>query len=184
MQSKRTLQPADPVPIAAPSYGYLEPNSTMTLGEGLREYYAVHPDLFSPEELAGREELGTLGQFFAAHDACHVLFGLDTDLVDEALADTWTLAGTNVKWAEIKSYFNRPEQRSFFADLFAEIGWWSTIWKTMTAVPKVAIALFRARKMTKKWPIFEWNDYLARPLVELREEFGIRVLEHHVRAAA
>ncbi len=184
MQSKSALQPADPVPIAVPSYRYLEPNSTMTLAEGLREYYAVHPDLFSPEELANREELGDLGRFFAAHDACHVLFGLDTDLVDEALADTWTFAGTDVKWAQLMSYFKRPEQRSFFVELFSEIGWWSTIWRTATAVPKVVVALFRARKMKKKWPIFEWNHHLARPLIELRREFGIRVLEHHVRATA
>lgn len=184
MQSKPLVQTADPVPIVAPSYRYLQPNSKMTLAEGLAEYYTVHPNLLSPEELANREELGGLGQFFAAHDACHVLFALDTDLVDEALADTWTLAGTDVKWAELKSYFERPEQRSFFAQFFAEIGWWSTIWQATTAIPKIAVAMWRARKMTKKWPLFHWNEHLDRPLVELRREFGIQVLQHHAVAAA
>ena len=63
----------------------------MTLCEGLREYYAGHPGLLQPDRMEA-----DAARFFRSHDACHVLFGLDTTLVDEGLADLWTLLATNV----------------------------------------------------------------------------------------
>ena len=40
---------------------YQQPDSTQTLREGLAEYYATNPDLFSPEELGLLCRLGATG---------------------------------------------------------------------------------------------------------------------------
>jgi hypothetical protein len=72
-------------------FRYQEQDSPMTLGEGLREYYAGHPGLVQPDQMDA-----DAAPFFRSHGTCHVLFGLDTTLVDESLADLWTIFGTDV----------------------------------------------------------------------------------------
>jgi hypothetical protein len=54
----------------------------VTLREGLQEYFAGHSGLLKPDSA----DVQT-AKFFHSHDACHVLFGLDTTLRDEGLAD-------------------------------------------------------------------------------------------------
>lgn len=71
---------------------YQDQDSTQTLREGLAEYYAANvgivmrPDDLPPESVA----------LFRSHDLCHVIFGLDTSLGDETLADTRTLLSCDV----------------------------------------------------------------------------------------
>ena len=155
---------------------YQEAESSQTLREGLAEYYAANPDLFDPEALAKDERLGDLGRFFAAHDACHVLFGLDTSLGDESLADTWTLFGTDVTWRELWSYMRREGQKEFFRDLFREVGYWTTLAGFVRALPRVFRGIGKARKMTHKWSLHAWEDHLDTPLRELRHGYGIELV--------
>lgn len=155
---------------------YQRPDSTQTLREGLAEYHTVNPGLFSPEELAKNEALGGLGRFFAAHDACHVLFGLDTSLPNEALADTWTLCGTDATWSDLWSYFRSDAQKQFFATFLREVGYWKLIRSTLGSLPRVVKVMWRARRMTRKWPLYRWEDHLDVPLCELRQRYGIDLI--------
>jgi hypothetical protein len=164
------------VPGAVTHCQYQQADSTQTLREGLSEYYRANPNLFSPEELAADQSLGDLGKFFAAHDACHVLFGLDTSLPDETLADTWTLFGTDVEWKEIWSYMRSDGQKQFFAQFFRDVGYWRTIRASLGAIPRALRAIWRARKMTRKWSLHGWRDHLDVPLHELRRRYGIHLV--------
>lgn len=155
---------------------YQDPESTQTLAEGLAEYRAANPELFDPDALTSRGELGELGRFFAAHDACHVLFGLDTSLADETLADTWTFFGTDVKWAELKSYFSSQEQRDFFKEFLSEVGYWKMITASLRALPRVFRAIWRSRSMRRKWALHHWKAHLDEPLADLRRDYGIRLV--------
>ena len=62
---------------------YQAQDSHQTLLEALDEYYARNlgrvrrPSELAPESAA----------LFRSHDLCHVIFGLDTTLADEAMAD-------------------------------------------------------------------------------------------------
>ena len=51
---------------------YMRPDATMTLREGLDEYYASIPDLIPTDGESEKDHL------FLFHDTCHVLFGCDT----------------------------------------------------------------------------------------------------------
>lgn len=164
------------VPAAAAHCRYQDPESTQTLREGLAEYYAANPGLFDPEELARNEELGQLGRFFAAHDACHVLFGLSTSLADETLADTWTFFGTNVEWRELWSYFRSDAQKEFFRTFLSEVGYGRMLWNSLGAIPRALRAIWRTRSMTRKWSLHEWSAHLDVPLVQLRRDHGIRLV--------
>lgn len=155
---------------------YQDADSTQTLREGLAEYRAANPGLFDPEQLQSQQELGELGRFFAGHDACHVLFGLSTSLADETLADTWTFFGTDVQWRELWSYFRSDEQKKFFKDFLGEIGYWTLISSSIRALPRVARAIWRTRKMTHKWSLHGWAEHLDVPLVELRARYNISLV--------
>ncbi len=155
---------------------YQQQDSTLTLREGLAEYHAANPGLFDAETLEHDQGLGGLGKFFAAHDACHVLFGLDTSLGDESLADTWTFFGTDVKWSELWSYFRSDAQKQFFTDFLGEVGYLKLTAGTLRAVPRILRTIWAARKMTQPWPLHGYKDHLDTPLDELRRDFNIRLV--------
>ncbi len=162
--------------ITTPRCRYQDQDSTQTLREALAEYHAANPNLFDSEQLAKDESLGELGRFFAAHDACHVLFGLDTSLGDETLADTWTLCGTDARWRELMSYLNSDGQKQFFRDFLRELGFWRTTSAVLRALPRVFTVLWRSRQMKRKWALWGWESQLDRPLHQLRSEHGIRIV--------
>lgn len=144
---------------------YLDPECPLTLGEGLAEFAAANPGLIIGDDPELRE-------LVRAHDSCHVLFGLGTTLEEEALADTWTLFGSDVTLKQYAAYLKRPE----FTDLFKDTGWWPLIAATVRALPRAFRAIRRARRMPQKWPFFGYARFLDVPVVTLRQRFGVQPL--------
>lgn len=144
---------------------YLEPDCPLTLAEGLAEMAAANPGLIPADDPALRE-------LVRAHDSCHVLFGLGTTLEDEALADTWTLFGSTVTLQQYSQYLRHEA----FTGLIREIGWWPLLRGTLRSLPRMARAIWRARKMTARWPFFDYAQFLDTPLVTLRQRFNIAPL--------
>ena len=142
---------------------YLDPESPLTLGEGLAEFCAVNPGLIPADDPQIRE-------LVRAHDACHVLFALTTSLEDEALADTWTLFGSSVTLKQYSAYLKHDQ----FTALFREIGAWKLLTGTLRAVPRVLRAIRRARRMPEKWPFFDYARFLNTPIAALRQRFGVQ----------
>ena len=147
---------------------YMRPDATMTLREGLAEYYTTIDGLIT-EENADPE----VAALFRFHDTCHVLFGCDTSIHGEALADTWSIFGTTVTLKTYQRYLSFSETQSIFKsmtfkDLLKAIG------ESVTSMP---LAFWRAQHMTKKWPFMDHEQHMDRPLDELRAEFGIEVIE-------
>ena len=148
---------------------YQNPDATLTLAEGVAEYRRAFPDLIDTGQVD--EELG---RFLRAHDRCHVLFGLDTSIRDEAMADTWTLFATDVSWKEYGSYLRRPEVNN----LFAEAGYWAITVESLKHIPDMVAAWRHARRMSAKWPFWHNEGYLERSVCEVRLEFGIVLVPH------
>ncbi len=148
---------------------YQQQDSGLTLAEGLEEYYAanagrvVRPSDLPPESFA----------LFRNHDMCHVIFGLDTTLDDEALADTRTLFSCDVGVRRYVAYLAQDKQAQA---LFKEFGYLRSAWITVLAVPRIWRAAIDAWRMKKRWP---WNppeSFQSRTLADLRREFGICVV--------
>lgn len=144
---------------------YTAPDCALTLAEGLEEFQAVNTGLLPYTDPELRE-------FLRAHDSCHVLFGLTTELVDEAVADTWTLFGTDVGTRRYFAYLKRPE----IAGLVKDIGWWSMFVATARALPRALRAIGRARRMSAPWPYFDYARFLGEPLVALRQRYNVELL--------
>jgi len=148
---------------------YQHEDSAQTLQEGLEEYYAanagkvVRPRDLPPDSIA----------LFRSHDLCHVIFGLDTTLADEVLADTRTLLSCDVGVRRYAAYLTRDQQAQA---LFKEVGYLKSAWATVLAVPRICRAAIEAWRMMKRWPWVPPDSFQSRTLADLRDEFGIRVI--------
>jgi hypothetical protein len=148
---------------------YQAQDSMQTLAQGLAEYYArnagrvLPPDALTPESAA----------LFRSHDICHVIFGLDTTLADEAMADTRTMLSCDVGLKRYAKYMtSNPDAKA----IFREIGYLTALWGTVKVVPRMLRAVRERFRMTKRWPWCPPEEYQSRTLADLRREYGIRVI--------
>ena len=149
--------------------GYQSPQSTQTLAEGLAEYYAANEGIVArPNDLPPAS-----AQLFRSHDLCHVIFGLSTNLSDEAMADARTMLSCDVGFARYADYLRTDSQAKA---LFAQIGVLQSIWITVRALPRIFRAVLEMRRVRKRWPWTPPADYLGRSLADLRREHGIRLI--------
>ncbi|MGA7383804.1 MAG: hypothetical protein WBW81_03645 [Methylocella sp.] len=141
----------------------------MTLAEALAEYYAaIGGRVLRLSDLS--EESAAL---FRSHDMCHVIFGLDTTLADEVMADTRTLLSCDVGVRKYLRYLmTNPEAKA----IFKEVGYLKSIWITVLTIPRVLRATREAWKMPRKWPWAPPPAFQNRRLSDLRQEFGIIVI--------
>ena len=153
--------------MAARLFRYQAQDAEMTLGEGLAEYYAVHPKITRPSDLSPES-----AELFRRHDLCHVIFGLDITLADEGMADIRTLLGTDVGLRRYGRYLKTNKEAQA---LFAEIGWTKSLFSLIPLTPRLLRAAALALRQ-KRWPWTVPPDYLGRPLKDLRAEHRIRVI--------
>ncbi len=158
-------------PDTTPAYGVRQPFSFLaqdcprTLREGMAEFAAAQPGLLAPPD-------PELARFIAAHDACHVLFGLTTTVADEALADLWTMLATDMPVRRYAGYLRRPE----LSALFVEVGAWRITTVLLRSLPRIGRLLLRARRMPARWQFWSYAEHLDTPVATLRRQLGVRVV--------
>ena len=152
--------------MARPAYS--KQDCALTISEALDEFYQRNPKAVRQTGDEFRDD------FFRRHDTIHVVFGCDTVLHDEALADMWTIFGSNLGFrnylnflgplqADIKDIFEGMDKITLFKD-------------TLKAIPDMIKVIFRSRKMRGKWPWADHDAFLDRPLKDVRDELNIRVI--------
>jgi hypothetical protein len=146
---------------------YQAQESSQTLAEALEEYYGRNQGRVArPETLPDASR-----DLFRCHDLCHVIFGLDTTLGDEVMADTRTLFSSDVGWRRYSRYLDDPQARA----IFAELGWATAVWVTLRSIPRILRAAIAGARMRQKWPWEPPPAFLSRSLADLRREYGIKV---------
>jgi hypothetical protein len=148
---------------------YQDQDTRMTLREGLAEYYRTNPGITPPAQASADGAV-----FFASHDVVHVVFGTTTEILDEGVTDMWQMLGLDISaWTYIRQGLSTPEVR----DIVRQIGVRGTL-SAVAMFPRIVPKVWRrARRMTKPWPWKGFEAYLDVRLGELREEFGIEVLD-------
>jgi hypothetical protein len=144
---------------------FQQQDSLQTLGAGLEEYYAHHPELLRTPISAEAQ------QFFGCHDAVHVVFGCGTALDDEAAVKIASLFGTTAGLRVLRGYAS-TESRAIYAELEAA-DVLRSIAHSVIVVPRTIALCLRQRR---RWPWAGYREYLDVPLADLRREFGIRVV--------
>lgn len=158
-----------PAKGARPRGRYQAADTRQTLAEGLAEYYALNAGRVSPPASLPPESR----DLFRRHDICHVIFGLDTTLADEAMADSRTLMQCDVGFRRYAAYLGSDAQAKA---VFKEVGYLTVLWGTVATLPRIlkaAVAAFRTRK---RWPWSPPEAFLDRPIVELRRAYDIKVI--------
>jgi len=148
---------------------YMRPDATLTLREGLEEYYGTIDGLITNENASDE-----VAELFRLHDTTHVLFGCDTSPRGEVLTDAWSLFGTDVDLGTYWRYMQLPETQN----IFVSMGWWNVAKVFGAALIGMPKAIWRARAMTRKWSFADHSAFLDLPLYEIRSYFNIRVIEH------
>lgn len=147
---------------------YQQQDAVMTVREGLAEYFAGHPELLHDAQLGGTEKA-----LFHAHDLCHVVFGLDTTLIDEGLVDLWTMLASDVG---VMRYLRYLMQSPNAVNIFKSVRWWQYVIDVISSLPRMCLAIVSALRVKRKWPWDANEALLDKPLGELRREFGIRLV--------
>lgn len=159
--------------IAPPPYGirgvYQRPDATMTLREGLAEYYAVNPGLSDPASLTDAAS----ARYFHNHDCTHVVFGTHTGPLDEGVNDVLTLFGVDIRYRDYIAGFFASSEAATIAKQYTASSAALLVVRTLRLTPQI---WRRCREMSKKWPWTPPDAFLDRRLDELRAEFGIRLL--------
>ncbi len=147
--------------------------TTMTLREGLAEYYEVNPGLSDPATLRDPAS----ATYFHNHDCTHVVFGTHTAPLHEGVNDFWTIFGVDIRLRDYVGGFFATTESKKIAKSF---GTWDTIVQTLRSLRLVFDIRRRAKAMHQKWPWTPPNALLDRPLVEIRRSYGIAVFRPEV----
>ena len=152
---------------------YQLPDASMTLREGLEEYYRVNPGLSDPAEITDP----TSALYFRNHDSTHVVFGTHTGPLHEGINDLWTIMGVDIRFREYAGGFFATDESKTIAKQLDLGSILPLLWRSLRLWPEIRR---RTRAMARKWPWTPPTPYLDRPLKDLREEFGIRVMRPEV----
>lgn len=151
------------------THAYQKQDSSLTLAEGLEEYYEANVGkVVRPRDLPSES-----AALFRSHDMCHIIFGLNTTLDDEVMVDTRTIFSCDVGFRRYSAYLTQDKHAKA---LFKELGYFRSVWITVVAAPRIVRALIEALRIKKRWPWVPPESYLLRSLAELRHEFGIRLV--------
>ena len=147
---------------------YLKQDCDLTLKEGLELHYRVNPSF--------KKNVNLVPAFYN-HDIVHVLFGLDTSIPNESLADSRCIFSTN--WGLKKyfsDYFNNPNAVKIVKNIFKEHGYIKSIFSSLTCIPKVLRVYTDSKRMYKKWELDPNDDLLNTKLSDLRNKYNITII--------
>jgi hypothetical protein len=154
---------------------YQDQASSQTLKEGIEEYFRVNPHLLLPSDFDEETK-----NFFVNHDKIHVIFGCNTSFSHEVRADFWTVFGTDIGFTGYMKYAASPVVRNLYKDVSKKASKGMKInlkAETLPALKAPVQVLLNCRRMKKKWPWSDNETLMNRPLSEIRQEYGIRVLD-------
>lgn len=148
---------------------YQRAETTMSMREGLDEYYRVNPGLSVPATIGDPKSRA----YFHNHDCTHVVFGTHTGPLDEGVNDLFTLWGVDLRYRDYITGFLATDESKEIVKSYFTVGLLvRVLWQTLRLLPRVRRT---CKAMSKRWPWTPPDAYLDRPLAELRAEFCIEL---------
>lgn len=150
---------------------YTDKNSTQTLTQGLEEYYTVNSDFTHPNKMPP-----DFAKIMLAHDASHVIYGCDTDMYDELKILPLTFWTSDFKFADYLRERKNPAVDVMYDDLVKRQGVWlyaSIIIVLPQLMPELISMWFKTRKRQRYIPYLDFEPFLNRSLLDIRQEFDL-----------
>ncbi|OKH54958.1 hypothetical protein NIES2101_05160 [Calothrix sp. HK-06] len=161
-----------------PRPSYMNKNSTLTLSEGLEEYYALNPNVTDPRKLPP-----DFAKILLAHDVSHVIYGCDTGMYDELKILPLTWWTSNYKFRDhlrtLKDPTISPAIRIMYDDLIKEHGavwlYGSILFVFPRLLPELIAMWFKAKRRSYQHlvPFLDFEPMLDKSLIEIRQEFNL-----------
>jgi len=140
----------------------------ITLQQGLERFREKNAKYFSNKPKSAEAE-----RFMQSHDIAHVVFGCDTSIYGEGVVKIWTTFGTDQSfWKVTKGYSDASAVSLASEYSFMHVA--KNIGRFLFAIP---FTIIRVKQMKKPWVWVGYEPYMDRQITEIREEFGIRVVE-------
>lgn len=151
---------------------YTDKNSTQTLHEGLEEYYAVNSDFTHPSKMPP-----DFAKIMLAHDASHVIYGCDTDMYDELKILPLTFWTSDFKFRDYLRERKNPAVDVMYDDLIKRQG---VVWLYGSIavvlprlMPEIISIWFKTRNRQRCIPYLNFEQFLDRSLLDIRQEFDL-----------
>ena len=142
---------------------------SLTLRDAIDEFYQINAAVFDRPQ-PGSPWYDLMSQ----HDVTHVVFGVNTSVLDEAAGDFWTLFATDMSLQTYMAYASSPQGRQLIKD----VGVWKILGSIVFGLPSLVRIAWRARAMSIKWTLGDYQRYLDVPLDELRAQFNVQILPY------
>lgn len=141
--------------------------TSITLRQGLDRFYEANGAMFSDRDVSPEAQA-----FFRCHDVAHVVFGCKTTLFGEGVLKLFTIFGTTLGfWRHLSGYAESSAFRLFRQ--YSVLHVVRNLFWLFLSIPRVII---HAKCMRRPWPWDHYNEYLDRPLAEIRQVFNIVVI--------
>ncbi len=147
---------------------YLDPKSQITLRQGVVELRKAEGFDGDAAESLAPELTGDID----SHDAIHVLFACPTSLAGEIVAHVWTAFGTSVSVHDMHRVNRHDDHKA----VLAQIGHRKLIRVWARSIPRILRTIINAKRMKAKFPVEDLKSFEDTPLVQLREQFGIKLV--------
>jgi hypothetical protein len=136
------------------------------LEQGLAEYLSANPNLKRDADLLSPEAR----HFFRSHDVVHVVYGCGTSMPDEAIVKLASLFGTTGGRRVLRGYSHYET-----LDIYRELPLGSTLLALASAPYLIVRTVWCCVHQVRRWPWVGYEQYLHKPLADVRADFGIRV---------
>ncbi len=141
-------------------------NSTITLGEAIQTMRALASEGNLAEQISA-ENARSLEQ----HDAVHILFNCGTSIRDEIAVHLWMLLATTIDISRMHRAVADREHR----DVLAGIGHFKLLGIWLSSLPRIFGIIVQSFKMPKKLAVEDLAALKQRPVLDIRQEYGIVV---------
>jgi ubiquinone biosynthesis protein Coq4 len=145
-------------------------NPEKTLKQNLDIYYQNNPDFYSKETIDGK-----LQEYILPHDALHIIFNCNTDLLGELKLEIITLFCTDIKWNEYYQNLNNEKIKNDFGKVIKSYSNSEYFKLVIFAIKQFIKAVFTRVKMKRIWQVYEYDKFLECPLQDIRKQFNISV---------
>tara|TARA_B100001113_G_scaffold58908_1_gene44447 strand:+ start:18743 stop:19270 length:528 start_codon:yes stop_codon:yes gene_type:complete len=157
---------------------FKEQNCKLSLAEGLQIYLNY---LKENGKTIGTDNGNSKFKVWESHDCTHVIFGNGVTFEEETLNDIHNILLCSYEWKDYLAYFDDPWLKKHMKYLIKEVGFFKLL-KSFFYIARSVISVIKLRfKMKKKWPLKVPASYLERRICDLREEYGIEILNEKQR---
>jgi len=148
---------------------YLRSDSSQTLLEAINELRVAEGAGNDAAEYISPE----LRSDIELHDVIHTVFACPTNLKGEILAHLWSVFGTTLTMREMHRVTSHYDHKT----VLKKIGHFRLLKTWLSNFPNMVRVLSRSRQMNRKWPAHEFEQCLNVSLLDLRSEYGIKIIE-------